>query len=372
MHLENLLTLSKVGQVDRYLTVETSGTQQRLVEHVGTVRSCEDDDTAVCTEAVHLCKEGIERILALVVATHCRVLATRTTYGVDLIDEDDARSLLLSLTEEVAYATCAYTDEHLHEVGTAHREERNACLACHCLCEQCLTGARRAYKESALRYLTTQLRVLLRLLEEVNNLLYLLLSTHLTSHILKCDTEIVALLVHLSLRLADVEHATACSAAAHAAHHEEPQEDEEDNRTEGVEQCHESGVGVLLIAKVEYFTLLHSRREILIDTINRTVRHFHVWFLTHLLRRLAKHITYLVRTHVHTQRSVVLIHNHTACITLVYIHLKLGVRSLLARHLAAKEAFTSIREEQHSEHHDDDRVDPVHIELRHLRLVVIS
>ena len=70
MHLENLLTLGKVGQIHIDLTVETSCTEQRLVEHISTVGGSKYDNTAVGTESVHLCKERVERILTLVVATH--------------------------------------------------------------------------------------------------------------------------------------------------------------------------------------------------------------------------------------------------------------------------------------------------------------
>ena len=70
MHLEYLLTLGKVGQIHIDLTVETSCTEQRLVEHISTVGGCKDDDTAVGAESVHLCKQRVKRILTLVVATH--------------------------------------------------------------------------------------------------------------------------------------------------------------------------------------------------------------------------------------------------------------------------------------------------------------
>ena len=70
VNVEYLLALCKVGQVDAYLAVETSGTQQSFVEHVYTVGGCKDDDTAIGAESVHLCKQGVERVLALVVASH--------------------------------------------------------------------------------------------------------------------------------------------------------------------------------------------------------------------------------------------------------------------------------------------------------------
>ena len=117
VYAEYLLALVQVGEVNVYLSVETSGTQQCLVEDVHTVGGGEDDDTRVGAESVHLGEQLVQRVLALIVATHSGVLATGTAHCVNLVDKDDAGCLLLGLAEEIAYARCAHTDEHLHEVG---------------------------------------------------------------------------------------------------------------------------------------------------------------------------------------------------------------------------------------------------------------
>ena len=90
MYLEDLLALVEVGEIDVNLTIETSGAQQGRVEHVGPVGGSQDDHARVCAEAIHLCQQGVQRVLALVVATHGRILRAGTTHSVDLIDEDDA------------------------------------------------------------------------------------------------------------------------------------------------------------------------------------------------------------------------------------------------------------------------------------------
>ena len=100
--VEDLLALVEVGQLDVDLSVEASGTQQGFVEHIGAVGGGQDDHAAVRPEAVHLREELIEGTLALIVAGHVHVLATRPSDGVDLVDEDDARSLLFGLSEEVS------------------------------------------------------------------------------------------------------------------------------------------------------------------------------------------------------------------------------------------------------------------------------
>ena len=120
MHLEYFLTLGQIRQIHVYLSVETAGAKKCLVEHIGTVCGCEYYYAAVCSETVHLCKKGVERVFALVVAAHCWVFAACATHCINLVDEYYARCFLLGLSEKVAYTACAYAHEHLHEVGTAH------------------------------------------------------------------------------------------------------------------------------------------------------------------------------------------------------------------------------------------------------------
>ena len=191
-----------------YLSVKTACSQQCLVEHIHTVGGCQDDDTAVGAKAVHLCEQGVERILTLVVATHGRIFASCPSHGIYLIYEDDARRLLLCLAEHVAHTTGTHADEHFDEVGTTHREERHAGFTGYGLGQQRLTCSGRADEQCSLGYLSAQVCVFLRVLQELYNLFYLLLGTGLSGHILKGYAQIVAFFVHLGLRLAHVEHAT--------------------------------------------------------------------------------------------------------------------------------------------------------------------
>ena len=176
MHLEHRLALVQVGQIDMDLTVEASGTQQRLVQDVSTVRGGHDDDTAVGAKAVHLRQQLVQGALALVVAAHHGVVGTCTTHSVDLIDEDDARRFLLGLAEQVTHTAGTHAHEHLHEVGTRHREERHVGLTRYGFRQQRLTRSRRAYKQRTLGDLTTQVGELLRVFQELHNLLHLLLG----------------------------------------------------------------------------------------------------------------------------------------------------------------------------------------------------
>ena len=210
---EDCLTLVQAWEIYVDFSVKTACAEQGAVEHIYTVGSCQNDDTTIGTETVHLCKQGVECVLSLVVSAHCRVLAAGTAHSIDLIDEDDARSLFLCLAEEVAYARCTHADEHLNKVRTAHGEEWYASFASYSLCQESLTGSWRTNEQCALRNLTTQIGIFLRILKEFHDFLYFLLGTFLSGNILEGDSQGISLLVHLCLALTYIE-----DAAAHVAH----------------------------------------------------------------------------------------------------------------------------------------------------------
>src|SRR5690606_21892987 len=97
--------------------VEAAGPQQRGIEHVRAVGGGDDDDTLVALEAVHLDQQLVEGLLALIVPT-AEPGTAMPTHRIDLVDEDDARGMLLGLLEHGADARGANADEHLDEVGT--------------------------------------------------------------------------------------------------------------------------------------------------------------------------------------------------------------------------------------------------------------
>src|SRR5204862_7133132 len=100
---------------DDDLTVEATGAQERRVEDVRPVRCGDEDDVVLHLEAVHLDEQLVERLLALVVAA-AEPGPSMPADRVDLVHEDDARSGLLGLLEEVADARGADAAEHLDEV----------------------------------------------------------------------------------------------------------------------------------------------------------------------------------------------------------------------------------------------------------------
>ena len=215
-----------VGVADRDLPVETARAQQRRVQDVGPVGRRHHDDAGTLAEAVHLHQQLVQRLLALVV-TAAHAGAALAADGVDLVDEDDAGTVLLGLLEQVAHPGGADTDEHLDEVRTGDGVERHAGLAGHRPRQQRLTGAGRAVQQHALGDLGAQRLVAGRILQEVADLVEFLdglvragdVGERGLGHVLG---EL------LGLRLAEAHDAAA--PALHAAHDEEEQAEQDHHR----------------------------------------------------------------------------------------------------------------------------------------------
>ena len=226
VHLEDLVAAGEVGGVDADLPVEAARAQQRRVEDVGPVGGRDQDDAAADVEAVHLDEQLVEGLLALVVAA-AHAGAAVPADGVDLVDEDDRRGVLLGLLEQVADPGGADTDEHLDEVGAGDRVERDAGLAGDGAGEQRLAGAGRAVEQHALGDLGADGLELRGLLEELLDLAELLdrllaagdVGERRLRHVLGDQ---------LGLGLGELHDAAA--AALHLVHQEQEQHDDEHER----------------------------------------------------------------------------------------------------------------------------------------------
>ena len=234
VNLENFHTIVQLGELDINLAVETPGAQERLVEDVNAVGGSEDNHATIGAETIHFGEELVERVFALIVRAHIRILAAGTSHSVDFVDKHDARSLLLGLTEEVADARSTHTHKHFDKVGAGEREERHICFAGDSLCEEGFTGSRRSHKEGTFRDSRTEFGVCLRILEELHNLLHLGFSLRKSGNIVESNAIGAVFVEKLRFRLGNAEHtaSTTATASAHAVHEENPKDDEEQNRTE--------------------------------------------------------------------------------------------------------------------------------------------
>ena len=218
MNSQDLLAADEVGVRDDDLTVEAAGPQQRRVEHVGPVGRGDDDDAFVLLEAVHLDQQLIERLLALVVAA-AEARAAMAADRVDFVDEDDAGRVLLRLLEHVAHAARADADEHLDEVRARNGEERHVGFARDGARGQRLAGAGRADEQHAARDAAAELLELLRVAQEFDDLLQVLLGLVDAGDVLEGHAAL-RLGQKLGLRLAEAHRLA--GAALHLPRHVDP------------------------------------------------------------------------------------------------------------------------------------------------------
>src|SRR5581483_1735499 len=240
VHADDALAALHVGSRDDDATVEAAGAEERGVEHVGAVRRGDQDDALVRLEAVHLDKQLLQGLLALVVPA-AEARGAVAADGVDLVDEDDAGGVLLALDEEVADARRADTDEHLDEVGARDREERHAGLARDGAREERLAGTRRPDEQHTLRDPAAELRELLRVLEERDDLLELLLRLLDPGHV---GERVLLLRLGQELGAALPEGHRLAAAHLHLAHEENPDADQEEHRHPLHEQDDVPGVAL--------------------------------------------------------------------------------------------------------------------------------
>ena len=235
VHLEDLLAALVVGRVDADLAVEATRAQQRRVEDVGAVRRRDEDDVGLRVEAVHLDEQLVEGLLALVVPA-AESGAAVTADGVDLVDEDDGRRVLLGLVEEVANTGCADADEHLDEVRSRDRVERHARLTRDRAGEQGLAGSGRAVEQHALGDARADRLELRGLLQELLDLVQLLDGLFGAGDVVEGDLRAL-FRDELRLRLAELHDLAA--AALHAREHDPEEEADEHERQQDAEHREE-------------------------------------------------------------------------------------------------------------------------------------
>src|SRR2546423_6192426 len=141
MHAEDFFAAANIWQGNHNTAVEAPRTQQRRVKYVGPVGGGNQDHAFVRFKAVHLNQQLVQGLFSLIVSA-AQASAAMAAYSVNLINKDDAGSILLALLKQVANAACAHADKHLYEVGTGDAEERHIGFTSYGARQQGLAGSR--------------------------------------------------------------------------------------------------------------------------------------------------------------------------------------------------------------------------------------
>ena len=257
--LQDGLAALQVGGLDGNLAIETPGAQQSRVEDVGAVGRRDQNDVGALVETVHLDEELVERLLALVVAA-ADAAAAVATHGVDLVDEDDGRRVLLGALEELTHAGGTHADVQLHELRTGDREEGGVRLAGDGLGEEGLTRSGRTVEQDAARDARTHLVELVRGGQELADFLELLHGLVLTGDVREGDVR--ALLVEfLGARLREAAHHPR---ARHGAHDEVERDAQDHQRDQQLNDAAEdAGLGTHRVPALRGSLVGHRVEDVL-------------------------------------------------------------------------------------------------------------
>mmetsp|Transcript_37429 Transcript_37429/g.76302 ORF Transcript_37429/g.76302 Transcript_37429/m.76302 type:complete len:501 (-) Transcript_37429:109-1611(-) len=143
VNTEDLKTAILVGHSNVDLAVETSESAEGRVHRVGAVRSSDDHDRGTLLQAVHQREElGDNAPLDLAVG-----LVPLGGNGVDLIDEDDGRGILLGLLERLSEVRLGLSRHLGHDLGAVDQKEKGSSLIRHSSCDEGLTGSGRSVQK---------------------------------------------------------------------------------------------------------------------------------------------------------------------------------------------------------------------------------
>mmetsp|Transcript_10214 Transcript_10214/g.23079 ORF Transcript_10214/g.23079 Transcript_10214/m.23079 type:complete len:254 (+) Transcript_10214:126-887(+) len=138
------------------LTVNAATSQKRRIENVCAVRCRDDLNVVVAPKSVKLVQQLEHRSLYLSVAAQLAVKALCSD-GVNLVDENDRGTLLLSECEGVTHELRAISDEHLNELRSRELEEARVRLRGASARDERLSRSRWAVQQHALRRLDSNL-----------------------------------------------------------------------------------------------------------------------------------------------------------------------------------------------------------------------
>ena len=202
--------------------VKTAGTQQRLIQDLGSVGGSEHKDTLGRLKAVHLREQLVQGLFSLLVSAAVLGI-TAAADGVDLVDKDDAGGVLVGFLEQVADTGRTYAYVQFNKVGTGQGEEGNMRFACNRLGQQGLTCSGRSHKKRALGELGSDLDIFARIMQEIDHFLQGFLGLVLACHI--CEGDACVLLdIFLGRALAHAAHKAAAAGSAEQKAHDHPQE----------------------------------------------------------------------------------------------------------------------------------------------------
>src|SRR3972149_1676729 len=141
--------------------------------------------------------------------------------GINLINEDDARCMLLGLLEHITHTGRTNTYKHLDEIRTGDSKERDLGFAGDGLGQECFAGTGRTHHQDTTRNFAAEFLELARVTQELNEFADFFLGLFHTGDIIERHLDLI--FSHQPrTALAERKCTTAAATALHLAHKIDP------------------------------------------------------------------------------------------------------------------------------------------------------
>ena len=196
--IENPSSLLFVGQGNVEFYIESSRTQDCAINEIDSIRCADYDYLLVWVETVHLTEELIYCWGGLVGISKMIQSASKS---IDLIDEDYASVWWFpSILEELSDSFRSNPNKHLLKFRSNHLYKAASCLVSQSPRKQSLPSPWRSIKHDSPPNPCSHRLIFLRMVQEINNLLKLLLNLLPSIEITKHGPSCVPLRLELSIR----------------------------------------------------------------------------------------------------------------------------------------------------------------------------
>mmetsp|Transcript_2893 Transcript_2893/g.6565 ORF Transcript_2893/g.6565 Transcript_2893/m.6565 type:complete len:328 (+) Transcript_2893:273-1256(+) len=148
--------------------IQSTWTQERLVEKLRSVGGADEEDVLFRTHAIDLCEQLVHHAVARATGIALSGAAGHAD-GVQLIEEEHAGSSGSGLVEDLAHVGLGLAEPHREELRAFDADEVGGAFGGHGFGQQRLAAARRAVEEHTARRLHSKLLELLRVVDWVQD-----------------------------------------------------------------------------------------------------------------------------------------------------------------------------------------------------------
>ena len=257
VNLQDRLTSLQVRALHDDPSVKAAGTKECLIQDLRAVRCAQDQDSLGRVKPVHLREELVQGLFSFFIASAV-LRVTASADRIDLINENNAGRVFRCFAEKVPDTGCADADIELNEIRARQREERHMRLTCDRLGKKCFARSGRAHEQRSLRELCADGRIVIRIMQEIDDLDQRLLGLVLAGDVLEGNA---GLPLDILLRGAAAD-AHDASASAHPAEEEGQEYPHQQNRQDiGQDKGYDKSRGIRHAAADNNVVLEHARSQ---------------------------------------------------------------------------------------------------------------